>query len=144
MTAQDPASRVVAQVLAPISVGELIDKITILEIKLAHVSDAGQRANIDHELSELRTLVRAEWAPVLGVEKPALAEVNRVIWDLEELVRTKHDQRSYDTEFIGCAVAIFERNDERAAIKKRINVRLGSSIVEEKIYIRGGDEAAPC
>lgn len=134
---------VFSTVLAPISVGELIDKITILEIKLAHARDAVQRRNVDHELTELQKLVTEDWAAILRTDKPELAQVNRVIWDLEERVRAKHDQRAHDAEFIECAIAIFERNDQRAAIKRRINLRLGSNIVEEKIYHRGG-ETAPC
>lgn len=128
-----------SDVLAPISVGELLDKITILEIKLAHVRDSVQRENIAYEHAELQKLVRPEWAPVVAQFKPALAEVNRLIWDLEELVRTKHAEGVYDDEFVDCAIGIFQRNDERAAIKKHINLESSSSIVEEKIYHVGGE-----
>lgn len=129
-----------SHVMAPISIGELLDKITILEIKFKHVSDARQRANIEHEHAELEKLIVGQWTPVLVEFKQPLADVNQVIWDLEDLVRSKHDHGTYDAEFIDCAVSIFQRNDERAAIKKQINERLGSKIVEEKLYVRTGEE----
>lgn len=119
---------------APIGVGELIDKITILEIKSAHAREPDAAANIARELAELTKLVQQSWAPVLAELKPELARVNRQIWDVEEEIRNKHANGEYDQRFVELAVLVFVHNDRRSVIKRDINERLGSDIVEEKIY----------
>jgi hypothetical protein len=125
-----------AELFVPISPGELIDKITILEIKSARMTDAAKLHNVRTELSLLnqtwnasafgKTDIRAEW--------DGLREVNGQLWDIEDRIRDKERESRFDDEFIELARAVYVTNDERAAIKRRINVKLGSALVEEKSY----------
>jgi hypothetical protein len=122
--------------LIPVSAGELLDKITILRIKVARMSDAQQLANVRLELE----LLERSWAEVgaiaaeLAAEEHALQAVNEQLWDTEDRLREREARQLFDREFIDLARAVYVANDERAAIKKRINQRLGSRIVEEKSY----------
>lgn len=125
-----------AELLVPISPGELIDKITILEIKSQRMTDAAKLHNVRTELSLLSdtwhgspfaaTDITAEWA--------GLREVNGKLWDIEDRIRDKERDSLFDAEFIELARAVYVTNDERAALKKRINTKLGSALVEEKSY----------
>ena len=125
-----------AELLVPISPGELIDKITILEIKSERMTDATKLHNVRTELALLSdtwhasaysaTNIDAEWLGLRGV--------NAELWDIEDLIRDKERAGEFDGEFIRLARAVYVTNDERAAIKKRINVKLGSLLVEEKSY----------
>ena len=123
-------------ILVPISPGELLDKITILRIKSARMSDAAKLANVRAELAELektwRAAVGAE-SDVSGDER-ALQAVNERLWVIEDDIRDKERAQAFDARFIELARSVYIENDERAAIKKRINVKLGSRIVEEKSY----------
>ena len=120
----------------PVSAGELLDKITILRIKAARISDAQQLANVRLELA----LLEATWAEIggatveLSTEEHALQAVNERLWDIEDRIRDKEARQLFDREFIELARAVYVTNDERAAIKKRINLQLGSRLVEEKSY----------
>lgn len=122
------------KVLAPISIGELVDKITILEIKLGHALTAGQRRNIDFELDNLVRLIEPSWAPSLRDLKQSLSEINLQIWNEEDAIRKMHIAKEYDEKFVDSAISIFTLNDQRASLKRLINDRLESDIVEEKIY----------
>jgi hypothetical protein len=125
-----------AELLVPISPGELIDRITILEIKSQRMTDAAKLHNVRTELSLLTetwkasaystTAISAEWA--------GLRDVNGKLWDIEDRIRDQERDARFDAEFIELARAVYVTNDERAAIKKRINTRLGSLLVEEKSY----------
>jgi hypothetical protein len=123
-------------ILVPISPGELLDKITILRIKSARMSDAAKLANVRHELG----LLEQTWAIAvpagldLADEERALQEVNERLWDVEDRLRDLEAAKRFDEDFTGLARAVYFNNDERAAIKKRINTRLGSALVEEKSY----------
>jgi hypothetical protein len=120
----------------PISPGELIDKITILQIKSARIADPVKVANVRNELALLEQTWRespfstsdvdAEWA--------ALRRINEKLWDVEDQLRDKERVRTFDQEFIDLARAVYFTNDERAAVKREINTKLGSKIVEEKSY----------
>lgn len=122
-------------ILVPISPGELLDKITILRIKSARMSDAGKLANVRLELELLdRTWAQAAGSADVSAEEQALQAVNERLWDIEDRIRDKEAQQRFDAEFIGLARAVYINNDERAAIKKRINIQMGSRIVEEKSY----------
>jgi hypothetical protein len=123
-------------ILVPISPGELLDKITILRIKSARMSDAAQLANVRRELHLLeRTWAGAVPAGVeLADDERALQEVNERLWDVEDRLRDLEAAKRFDEDFTGLARAVYFNNDERAAIKKRINTRLGSALVEEKSY----------
>jgi Family of unknown function (DUF6165) len=120
----------------PISPGELLDKITILRIKSKRMSDPQKLANVRLELRELEDTWRACTHAKTDIESDvsALLEVNERLWVIEDDIRAKERAQAFDAEFIRLARAVYFENDERAAIKRRINVRLGSAIVEEKSY----------
>jgi Family of unknown function (DUF6165) len=124
-----------AMIRVPISPGELLDKITILRIKSKRMSDPQKLANVRLELKELEDTWRAG-APKTDVESDlkALLEVNERLWVIEDDIRDKERAQAFDAEFIRLARAVYFENDERAAIKRRINIKLGSAIVEEKSY----------
>ena len=124
--------------LIPASVGELIDKITILEIKQQRIADAGKQLNISRELQALMAVVEEQ---ELGYPSGALAElgqqlsaVNQQLWDIEDDIRECERQADFGTRFVELARAVYHRNDERAALKRRINEQCGSELVEEKSY----------
>jgi hypothetical protein len=123
-------------VLVPISPGELLDKITILRIKSARMSDATKLANVRLELQLLEKTWRDSGCAAhdIAQDEAALQKVNEQLWDIEDQIRDKERAQAFDPEFIRLARAVYISNDERAAIKKRINTALGSRIVEEKSY----------
>jgi hypothetical protein len=123
-------------ILVAISPGELLDKITILRIKAARIADAGKRANVQLELGLLEGTWRESGCNAVDIsaDERALQDVNERLWDIEDRIREKEAAQAFDAEFIELARAVYVSNDERAAIKKRLNVRLGSRIVEEKSY----------
>jgi hypothetical protein len=121
----------------PISWGELIDKITILEIKQEKLRAGGARENAAHELALLRAVVAeaGEALPGLAALRGELSLVNRRLWDTEDAIRRKEASRTFDAEFIELARAVYRNNDERSRIKRAINELLGSEIIEEKQYV---------
>jgi hypothetical protein len=125
-----------SDILVPISPGELLDKITILRIKSERMTDPAKLANVRHEL----LLLEQTWRDAgfssaeIGSDESALQAVNTKLWDIEDDIRDKESRQVFDREFIELARAVYISNDERAAIKKRINQKLGSKIVEEKSY----------
>ena len=125
-----------AELLVPISPGELIDKITILEIKSQRMTDAAKLHNVRTELALLTDTWRASpfSATDIRAEWDGLREVNGKLWDIEDRIRDRERDGDFGAEFIELARAVYVTNDERAAIKKKINTRLGSTLVEEKSY----------
>jgi Family of unknown function (DUF6165) len=125
-----------AELLVPISPGELIDKITILEIKSQRMTDAAKLHNVRTELSLLTETWKASAfsATDISAEWAGLRDVNGKLWDIEDRIRDQERDGRFDADFIELARAVYVTNDERAAIKKRINLRLGSTLVEEKSY----------
>ena len=123
-------------ILVPISPGELLDKITILRIKSARMTDAVKLQNVRLELTLLEQTWRDSGAaiPEVSADEAALQRVNEALWDIEDKIRDKEHAQQFDGEFIALARAVYVTNDERAAVKKRINTALGSRIVEEKSY----------
>ncbi|MGH8252616.1 MAG: DUF6165 family protein [Steroidobacteraceae bacterium] len=123
-------------ILVPVSPGELLDKITILRIKSARMTDAAKLANVRHELALLEQTWRASVAAGATVadDERALHTVNERLWDVEDRLRELEAEQRFDKDFIELARAVYVHNDERAAIKKRVNTRLGSTLVEEKSY----------
>lgn len=123
-------------ILVPISPGELLDKITILRIKSERMSDVAKLRNVRHELALLERTWRDAVDPAvdLAAEERDLARVNASLWDIEDRIREKEREQRFDAGFIELARAVYVSNDERAAIKKRINQKLGSTLVEEKSY----------
>ena len=123
-------------ILVPISPGELLDKITILRIKSQRMTDASKLHNVRTELTQLENTWRGSGSAIAAVaaEEAALQRVNEALWDIEDQIRDKELAQRFDAGFIELARAVYVTNDERAAIKKRINTLLGSRIVEEKSY----------
>ena len=121
-------------IMAPVSIGELIDKITILEIKRGKLVDAAARANVTNELALLAEVARAG-AETDGVTelKDELRAVNAELWEIEDKIRGKEAAGAFDQEFVDLARAVYKRNDRRAAIKRRINSLLASELAEEKL-----------
>jgi hypothetical protein len=122
----------------PVSPGELLDKITILRIKAQRMSDAQKLNNVRLELAALEQTWAASDYAQLDIEDDidALLKVNERLWVIEDDIRDKERAQAFDARFIELARAVYFENDERAAIKRRINVKLGSRIVEEKSYAR--------
>jgi hypothetical protein len=125
-------------ITVPISPGELIDKLTILEIKSARMTDAAKLANVRVELSLLQTTWRESpySATNIDAEWAELRRINAELWDIEDRIRDKERDRAFDNEFIEFARAVYVTNDERARVKREINTKLGSRIVEEKSYAK--------
>jgi hypothetical protein len=121
----------------PVSWGELIDKITILEIKVERMRAPEAVANARRELELLRSVLGEPDG--VAAMKDALAAVNRKIWDIEDAIRAKEAAGSFDNEFIELARGVYQNNDERSRIKRVINETLRSAIIEEKQYVRYGD-----
>lgn len=127
-----------SEIKVPISPGELVDKLTILEIKAANISDAAKLANVKVELQLLQETWRgsAHGSVDIDAEWQQLRDINKKLWDIEDQIRDKERERRFDQEFIELARAVYVTNDERAAVKKQINTKLGSKIVEEKSYAK--------
>lgn len=121
-------------ILVPVSPGELLDKITILRIKSERMTDPAKLANVRHELAVLEATWGGSGGAGVDTEIDALTKVNARLWDIEDRIRDKEREQAFDEAFIDLARSVYVENDERAAIKKRINSRLGSRIVEEKSY----------
>jgi Family of unknown function (DUF6165) len=125
-----------SEIKVPISPGELLDKITILRIKSKRMSDEKKLANVRVELEELELTWKASaYSKVdISAEIAALQAVNEKLWVIEDDIRDKERAQSFDGEFVRLARAVYVENDDRAAIKRRINLALGSTLVEEKSY----------
>lgn len=120
----------------PISYGELIDKITILEIKFARIGDAAKRANVERELAVLTAAWRSAGVDPARIEdaRAQLKTINERLWDIEDAIREKEAAKTFDDAFTELARSVYLTNDERAALKRVINEQLGSDLVEEKSY----------
>jgi hypothetical protein len=125
-----------SQISVPVSYGELLDKITILEIKSERIKTASKLANVRVELDLLNATWLADSAASIDIaaERGALRRVNEALWDIEDRIRLKERASAFDAEFIELARSVYIRNDERAEIKRAINEKLGSTLVEEKSY----------
>lgn len=125
-----------AEISVPVSFGELLDKIAILEIKGERMRDPAKLENVRRELAALQATWRAHPASAqdIGALRAALKAVNERLWVIEDDIRAKEKAQAFDAEFIRLARSVYFENDERADIKKRINLALGSSYVEEKSY----------
>ncbi|MDL5366451.1 DUF6165 family protein [Xanthomonas sp. NCPPB 2654] len=125
-----------SEILAPVSFGELLDKIAILQIKSERIGDAAKLANVRAELSALEKTWMAHPAASGDVARLRLElkAVNERLWVIEDEIRIKEKAQAFDEEFIKLARSVYYENDERARLKKEINLALGSSYVEEKSY----------
>lgn len=119
----------------PVSWGELVDKITILELKTDRLRDAAARANVARELALLRAAARPLWREVeaCGLLDP-VRRVNAALWAIEDDIRGCEAAGDFGPRFVALARAVYQRNDERAALKRRINLAVGSELIEEKSY----------
>ena len=120
----------------PVSWGELIDKITILEIKSERLTSKPALDNVRRELSTLAALaIEAQSVePKLALLRTELKRVNETLWQIEDDIRAKEAQRTFDQDFIALARAVYHNNDRRGVLKQQINALLKSDIVEEKQY----------
>ena len=120
----------------PVSYGELIDKITILEIKSERISDPGKLVNIRRELE----LLDQTWSESSAAQhdiadaRGRLKDINEKLWEIEDQIRLEESARNFGDQFIRLARDVYYTNDIRAQIKKEINLALGSELVEEKSY----------
>lgn len=121
--------------LVPISWGELIDKITILQIKELNIDSINAKVNIKKELKYLLEIAKLDKMPrVIEVLKSELSDVNLKLWEVEDNIRDKELAGQFDKNFIELARSVYKLNDVRAKIKQSINLMLGSELVEEKSY----------
>ncbi|MEJ2382864.1 MAG: DUF6165 family protein [Xanthomonadales bacterium] len=120
----------------PVSPGEVLDKITILEIKSERMTDPQKVANVRVELD----LLRKTWAAAITEDDTIrdlhaqLKEINEALWEIEDDIRDKERAKAFDERFIELARAVYFTNDRRSEVKKKLNLHLGSQIVEEKSY----------
>jgi hypothetical protein len=118
----------------PISIGELFDKISILQIKQEKIKDAIKLKHVDHELELLTSKLES-----LNLEKASafiedIKEINLILWDIEDEIRVKEKQGDFDKEFVSLARSVYKTNDERFLVKNKINEFYGSNVVEVKSY----------
>lgn len=124
-------------ILAPVSAGELLDKISILRIKVARISDATKRALAQDELRQLDDIAGrcVTSSPQVSRSMADLQSVNEQLWEIEDDIRRKEHAGEFDAQFIELARSVYFTNDRRAAIKRTLNQLLGSQIVEVKEYV---------
>jgi hypothetical protein len=115
----------------PVSVGEVLDKISILEIKSERITDPAKLANVLRELDHLTLAAQGYRAPELEVE---LKHINQRLWGVEDELRLMEKHQDFGPEFVKLARSVYVLNDQRATIKRRINLAVGSELVEEKSY----------
>jgi Family of unknown function (DUF6165) len=127
-----------ADPVVPVSWGELLDKIAILEIKRERLRSPEAVANTERELAALGPALTALRAPPLGLAelRAALAAVNHRLWTIEDRIREKDAKGDFGPGFVALARSVYRENDERVRIKQAINALLGSGLVEEKQYSR--------
>lgn len=125
-----------SEILAPVSFGELLDKVTILQIKSERMDDAGKVANVRKELAALERIWNEHPASVVDVSGlvAQLKAVNERLWVIEDDIRILEKRRQFDDAFVQLARSVYFENDDRARIKKEINLALGSAYIEEKSY----------
>ena len=121
------------QVAIPVSIGELVDKITILEIKASRFKGAAL-SNVKQELALLEQALQGCGAVVSSADLDALRAINRQLWTIEDHIRAHETASDFGERFIELARSVYRFNDQRAALKRQINVASGSNLIEEKGY----------
>ena len=122
-----------SSILIPISIGELIDKITILEIKQLNITGI-KLQNINKEAKLLKNILQDKELEIDIDLINNLKEVNKNLWEIEDNIRLKESKQEFDNEFIQLARSVYKENDKRASLKKIINKKYNSELVEEKSY----------
>lgn len=124
------------EIKGPISLGELIDKITILEIKNEMINDKEKLKNISNELDKLFSLLNSLQLSKKDLDKYSkqLYVVNKKLWETEDILRALENEKSFNKEFIENARNVYKLNDERFRIKNKLNKQFSSEIIEEKSY----------
>ena len=120
----------------PVSWGELLDKITILEIKSARLTSEQALGNVRNELAQLSKVAapaESSHAQIRGL-KTALKKINEALWDIEDRIREHEEKKTFDRDFIELARSVYKNNDERGRLKREINTILKSELIEEKQY----------
>lgn len=113
----------------PVSIGEIIDKITILEIKKEKIKDQDKLKNISLELKLLKEKIAH-----IDIDYENLKQINFQLWEVEDRIRQKENAQQFDSEFVNIARSVYQLNDHRADIKKQINLKYNSTLQEEKSY----------
>ena len=118
-----------------VSIGEIVDKLTILDIKMTNIFDPEKLRNISKEYGYLKDVVEEDLGiPTTSDEYIKLLNINKELWDIEDDIRDKERNQEFDNKFIDLARAVYITNDKRAEAKKEINLKFGSNFVEEKSY----------
>ena len=117
------------------SLGEVFDKLTILEIKKKEIIDSRKLVNVNYELEYIQNVI-GEMDITDEVQElvDKLREINKILWDIEDQIRIKEEEKDFNDEFINLARSVYITNDERSILKKKINIALGSNLIEEKSY----------
>ena len=125
-----------SQIAVPVSHGELIDKLTILEIKSERIDDPAKLTNIHNELDALNGAWQSDPAAAIDITDPRsrLKAINEALWEIEDEIRIKEKAQAFDARFIELARSVYVTNDQRAEVKREINKKLGSTLIEEKSY----------
>jgi hypothetical protein len=120
-----------------VSIGEVIDKLTILSIKLKKVKDHHKLENIRNEYNLLKEALKKTGIGIPG-EFKELEKINLRLWEIEDGIRLKEARKEFDRDFIELARSVYLNNDERSAVKRKINLKYGSEVIEEKEYTAYG------
>lgn len=119
-----------------VSNGEIVDKVSILKIKMQRISSDRKRSNIKKELDLLYEKMLAIGVTETSATYQQLLEINQTLWDIEDRIRIKESQKEFDDEFVQLARRVYIENDLRSEVKRRINIETGSLVIEEKEYVR--------
>ena len=121
----------------PISLGELLNRITILQSKLEYLTSKDALTNVEREFKQLQLTFIQSCPETIEVKllEVELKKINQQLWDIEDKIRAKERTKSFDDEFIQPARKVYITNDERSCVKKKINDMFGSELVEEKSYV---------
>ena len=120
-----------------ISTGELMDKLSILEIKMQKIKDPKKSANVEKELKELNKHFQDlldQYGELIKNHYLKLSKINKTLWDIEDNIRKKESAEEFDSEFVELARSVYITNDQRAKVKKEINLFTNSELLEEKSY----------
>lgn len=131
------------EIHVPVSAGELLDKITILRIKSRRIGDPAKLANVRKELAALEAIWRRSVTVSLAAEEEELTRVNQALWEIEDHIRDQERERDFGPQFVALARRVYITNDQRAEIKRRVNLLLGSALVEEKSYRNYSIDSGP-